>query len=323
MGPVGAFPRANAGACAPPQRRARARRASRIGKSCGSLRVRICDSLAFQGARHFPSRRRHPGRAGRTPSLPCSGCGAAPPRAGRPTLRTGAPQSPGLAGAAAGLLAGGLAATLYAVHCPDGSPLFVALWYLPVVIWVTQGPALGIVASGSDGSAASAAAAFVPWPTTAPRLRSGPRFRPAGRQPRRSEGRRDYPRSPCSVFASPSLGGYAADESVRVSLCRRANGSRGSACSAREVAVPWQQCALRRPLCSEPARPIEKPSAQSGWAFRIGPSAEVASPLGHRSEQPNFPCAAFPVASLQRLASLHPLSGGHRSCAQTQHGRLP
>jgi hypothetical protein len=62
---------------------------------------------------------------------------AAPLAALLVALRTGAPQSPGLAGAAAGLLAGGLAATLYAVHCPDDSPLFVALWYLPVVILVT------------------------------------------------------------------------------------------------------------------------------------------------------------------------------------------
>jgi hypothetical protein len=29
----------------------------------------------------------------------------------------------------AGLLAGGLAAALYAAHCPDDSPLFVAVWY--------------------------------------------------------------------------------------------------------------------------------------------------------------------------------------------------
>jgi hypothetical protein len=49
-------------------------------------------------------------------------------------LRTGAPRSPATAGAAAGLLAGGLAATLYAIHCPDDSPLFVALWYAPVVV---------------------------------------------------------------------------------------------------------------------------------------------------------------------------------------------
>lgn len=48
-------------------------------------------------------------------------------------LRGGAPRSPATAGAAAGLLAGGLAATLYAMHCVDDSPLFVALWYTPAV----------------------------------------------------------------------------------------------------------------------------------------------------------------------------------------------
>lgn len=45
------------------------------------------------------------------------------------TLRRGAPLRPGLAGTAAGLLASALAATLYAMHCPDDSPLFGAIWY--------------------------------------------------------------------------------------------------------------------------------------------------------------------------------------------------
>ncbi|MER8862588.1 NrsF family protein [Mesorhizobium sp. M0751] len=44
-------------------------------------------------------------------------------------LRHGAPTRPVLAGAAAGLLAGGLAATFYAAHCFDDSPLFVGTWY--------------------------------------------------------------------------------------------------------------------------------------------------------------------------------------------------
>jgi hypothetical protein len=44
-------------------------------------------------------------------------------------LRFGAPTRPALTGAMAGLLAGGVAATLYAAHCPDDSPLFVAVWY--------------------------------------------------------------------------------------------------------------------------------------------------------------------------------------------------
>jgi hypothetical protein len=44
-------------------------------------------------------------------------------------LRSGAPSSPALAGAAAGLLAAACGATLYAFHCFDDSPLFVATWY--------------------------------------------------------------------------------------------------------------------------------------------------------------------------------------------------
>ena len=44
-------------------------------------------------------------------------------------LRHGAPTRPAIAGAAAGLLAGAIAATVYAAHCPDDSPLFVATWY--------------------------------------------------------------------------------------------------------------------------------------------------------------------------------------------------
>ena len=53
-------------------------------------------------------------------------------------LRAGAARSPALAGAAAGLLAGGLAATLYAMHCFDDSPLFVTLWYIPAVALVAS-----------------------------------------------------------------------------------------------------------------------------------------------------------------------------------------
>jgi len=44
-------------------------------------------------------------------------------------LRQGAPMSPAVTGAAAGLLAGALGAALYAMHCMDDSPLFVASWY--------------------------------------------------------------------------------------------------------------------------------------------------------------------------------------------------
>lgn len=49
-------------------------------------------------------------------------------------LRHGAPSSPGIAGAVAGLLAGGIAATIYVVHCVDNSPLFVAVWYTLAIL---------------------------------------------------------------------------------------------------------------------------------------------------------------------------------------------
>jgi len=45
------------------------------------------------------------------------------------TLRRGAPSNRGLAGATAGVAASAVAAILYAFHCPDDSPLFVATWY--------------------------------------------------------------------------------------------------------------------------------------------------------------------------------------------------
>jgi len=44
-------------------------------------------------------------------------------------LRHGAPTRPAVSGAIAGLVSAGLAATLYASHCTDDSPLFVATWY--------------------------------------------------------------------------------------------------------------------------------------------------------------------------------------------------
>jgi hypothetical protein len=52
-------------------------------------------------------------------------------------LQSGAPENPGLAGAAAGLAASGIAAALYAWHCPDDSPLFVATWYVLAISLVT------------------------------------------------------------------------------------------------------------------------------------------------------------------------------------------
>jgi len=49
-------------------------------------------------------------------------------------LRYGAPTRPVLSGAVAGLVAGGIAATFYAAHCADDSPLFVATWYTLAVL---------------------------------------------------------------------------------------------------------------------------------------------------------------------------------------------
>jgi hypothetical protein len=59
-------------------------------------------------------------------------------------LREGAPEKPGLAGAVAGLAAGGIAAAIYAWHCPDDSPLFLGTWYtLAITIVTTVGYFLG------------------------------------------------------------------------------------------------------------------------------------------------------------------------------------
>jgi hypothetical protein len=44
-------------------------------------------------------------------------------------LRQGAVTAPAHAGLAAGLAAAGLAAAIYALHCNEDSPLFVASWY--------------------------------------------------------------------------------------------------------------------------------------------------------------------------------------------------
>ena len=57
-------------------------------------------------------------------------------------LRHGAPSRPAVAGAFAGLLSAGLAATLYAAHCTDDSPLFVAMWYSLAIGIVTAVGAL-------------------------------------------------------------------------------------------------------------------------------------------------------------------------------------
>jgi hypothetical protein len=57
-------------------------------------------------------------------------------------VRHGAPARPAVAGAIAGLLSAGLAATLYASHCTDDSPLFVAAWYTIATALVTAVGAL-------------------------------------------------------------------------------------------------------------------------------------------------------------------------------------
>ncbi len=59
-------------------------------------------------------------------------------------LRSGAPTRPALTGAVAGLIAGGISAAFYASHCPDDSPLFVAIWYvLAIAMLVALGALLG------------------------------------------------------------------------------------------------------------------------------------------------------------------------------------
>jgi hypothetical protein len=52
-------------------------------------------------------------------------------------LRQGASTRPALSGAVAGLICGGLAATVYAAHCTDDSPLFVATWYSIAIAGLT------------------------------------------------------------------------------------------------------------------------------------------------------------------------------------------
>ncbi|MBA2127673.1 hypothetical protein DLM45_15790 [Hyphomicrobium methylovorum] len=59
-------------------------------------------------------------------------------------LKSGAPANSSMAGAIAGLLAGGIAATLYASHCTDDSPMFVAAWYpFGIVLMTILGTLLG------------------------------------------------------------------------------------------------------------------------------------------------------------------------------------
>jgi hypothetical protein len=59
-------------------------------------------------------------------------------------LRHGAPARPAISGAIAGLLSAGFAAALYASHCTDDSPLFVATWYtLAVALMAALGALMG------------------------------------------------------------------------------------------------------------------------------------------------------------------------------------
>jgi hypothetical protein len=62
-------------------------------------------------------------------------------------LRQGATTRPTLTGVVAGLFAGGVAAAIYAAHCPDDSPLFIALWYsLGIAIVALVGGLVGRLA---------------------------------------------------------------------------------------------------------------------------------------------------------------------------------
>jgi hypothetical protein len=70
--------------------------------------------------------------------------GAAPLLAALWGLREAAPDRPAVAGAIAGLMSAGLAGTLYALHCPDDSPLFVVLWYgIAAAVLTAAGAMLG------------------------------------------------------------------------------------------------------------------------------------------------------------------------------------
>ena len=62
-------------------------------------------------------------------------------------LRNQAPTRLMQAGAAAGVLAGGMSATAYALHCPVDTPAFVALWYpMAIALCAAAGALAGRVA---------------------------------------------------------------------------------------------------------------------------------------------------------------------------------
>lgn len=70
--------------------------------------------------------------------------GLAPLAALLVAMRHGAPSHPTACGAIAGVLAGGISAAFYAAHCPDDSPLFVAVWYpLAIAMLASLGAVAG------------------------------------------------------------------------------------------------------------------------------------------------------------------------------------
>jgi hypothetical protein len=60
-------------------------------------------------------------------------------------LREGASTRPRFSGAMAGLLAGGIVAALYTIHCPENSLLFIASWHVLAILSVSL---IGAVAAG-------------------------------------------------------------------------------------------------------------------------------------------------------------------------------
>jgi hypothetical protein len=59
-------------------------------------------------------------------------------------LRGMAPTRPALAGASAGLMAGGLACLVYSLHCPETAYAFLAVWYVAgMALMASIGAALG------------------------------------------------------------------------------------------------------------------------------------------------------------------------------------
>jgi hypothetical protein len=59
-------------------------------------------------------------------------------------MRSLAPIRMPLAGAAAGLLAGALGATVYTLHCPEMAAPFIGIWYvLGMLVPAAVGAALG------------------------------------------------------------------------------------------------------------------------------------------------------------------------------------